>query len=128
LKTQHMFHPLPPNAIKFKAFKFRAQAIFSLSEKKHPPGLHNLSSSIFFHYQSTLCRYSRNIYIYITKTWYHELFCEIESNFKSGQFFYIYTLYIVYTTSDSDIVFIGFECKEEMLCIWGLITWGVSSG
>ena len=29
-----MFHPLTPNTI--KAFKFRAQAIFSLLEKTHP--------------------------------------------------------------------------------------------
>ena len=31
-----------------KAFKFRAQAIFSLLEKTHTPGLQNLSSRIFF--------------------------------------------------------------------------------
>ena len=33
-----------------KAFKFRAQAIFSLFEKTHPPGSQNLSSGNFFHY------------------------------------------------------------------------------
>jgi hypothetical protein len=31
-----------------KTFTFRAQAIFSLLEKKRPPDLQNLSSSIFF--------------------------------------------------------------------------------
>ena len=40
-------YSLTQNTI-IKAFRFRAQAIFSLLEKKHPPGLHNLSSSIFF--------------------------------------------------------------------------------
>ena len=35
-----------------KTFTFRAQAIFSLLEKKHPPDLQNLSSSIFFHYST----------------------------------------------------------------------------
>jgi hypothetical protein len=35
-----------------KAFKFRAQAIFSLLEKKHLPGLQDLSSSTFFHYST----------------------------------------------------------------------------
>ena len=30
--------------------------------------------------------YTKNLYI--TKTWYHDLFCEIDSNFKSVQFFY----------------------------------------
>ena len=35
-----------------KAFKSRAQAIFSLLEKTHPPGLQNLSSRIFFHYST----------------------------------------------------------------------------
>jgi hypothetical protein len=44
-----------------EAFKFRAQAILSLLEKKHPPGLHNLSSSIFFHY-STLWVLKESIY------------------------------------------------------------------
>jgi hypothetical protein len=58
-----MFHPLTQNTI--KAFRFRAQAIFSLLEKKHPPGLHNLSSSTFFHY-STLWVLKESICI--TKT------------------------------------------------------------
>jgi hypothetical protein len=31
-----------------KAFKFRAQANFSLLEKTHPPGSQNLNSRIFF--------------------------------------------------------------------------------
>jgi hypothetical protein len=35
-----------------KAFKFRAQAIFSLLEKTHPPGSQNLSSTDFFHYST----------------------------------------------------------------------------
>jgi hypothetical protein len=35
-----------------KAFKFRAQAIFSLLEKTDPPGLQNLSSRIFFYYST----------------------------------------------------------------------------
>jgi hypothetical protein len=35
LNTQHIFHQLTQNTI--KAFKSRAQAIFSLSEKTHPP-------------------------------------------------------------------------------------------
>jgi hypothetical protein len=39
LNTQHIFHPLTQNTI--IAFKSRAQAIFSLSEKTHPPGLQN---------------------------------------------------------------------------------------
>jgi hypothetical protein len=34
------------------AFKSRAHAIFSLSEKIHPPGLQNLCSRIFFHYST----------------------------------------------------------------------------
>jgi hypothetical protein len=34
LNTQHIFHPLTQNTI--EAFKSRAQAIFSLLEKKHP--------------------------------------------------------------------------------------------
>ena len=45
-----MFHLLAQNMI--KAFKFRAQAIFSLLEKTHPPGSQNLSSRIFFHYST----------------------------------------------------------------------------
>jgi hypothetical protein len=51
-----MFHPLTQNMI--KAFKFRAQAIFSLLEKTPPPppGLQNLSSRNFF-YNSTLLVY-----------------------------------------------------------------------
>ena len=35
-----------------KAFKFRAQAIFSLFEKTHPPGSQNLSSGNLFHYST----------------------------------------------------------------------------
>jgi hypothetical protein len=45
-----MFHLLTQNMI--KAFKFRAQAIFSLLEKTHPPGSQILSSRIFFHYST----------------------------------------------------------------------------
>ena len=42
-----MFHPLAQNTI--KAFKSRAQAIFSLLEKTPPPpGLQNFSSRNFF--------------------------------------------------------------------------------
>jgi hypothetical protein len=48
-----------------KAFKFRAQAIFSLLEKTHPPGSQNLSSRNFFHY-STLQVHKEAIYI---KNW-----------------------------------------------------------
>jgi hypothetical protein len=59
LNTQHIFHPLTQNTI--KGFKSRAQAIFSLLEKKHPPGLQNLSSSISFHY-STLWVLKESIY------------------------------------------------------------------
>jgi hypothetical protein len=33
-----------------KAFKFRAQDIFSLLEKTHPPGSQNLSSRNFSHF------------------------------------------------------------------------------
>jgi hypothetical protein len=68
----------------------QAQAIFSLLEKKHPPCLNNLSSSSlsWFYIMGAQGIYN------ITKTWYHELFSEIESNFKSVQFF-LYTLYIV---------------------------------
>ena len=43
-----IFHLLIQNMI--KAFKFRAQAIFSLLEKTHPAVSQNLSSRIFFHY------------------------------------------------------------------------------
>ena len=43
-----MFHPLTQKTI--KAFKFRAQATFSLLEKTHTPSLQNLSLRIFFHY------------------------------------------------------------------------------
>jgi hypothetical protein len=35
-----------------KAFKFRAQAIFSLLEKTHIPGSQNLSSRNFFHFST----------------------------------------------------------------------------
>ena len=45
-----------------KALKFRAQAIFSLLEKTHPPGSLNLSSRNFFHY-STLYVPKEAIYI-----------------------------------------------------------------
>ena len=48
-----------------KAFKFRAQAIFSLLEKTHPPGSQNLSSRNFFHF-STLEVPKEAIYI---KNW-----------------------------------------------------------
>ena len=48
-----------------KAFKFRAQAIFSLLEKTHPPGSQNLSSRNFFHF-STLLVPKEAIYI---KNW-----------------------------------------------------------
>jgi hypothetical protein len=41
-----MFHLLTQNMI--KAFKSRAQAIFSSLEKTHPPGLQNMSSKNFF--------------------------------------------------------------------------------
>jgi hypothetical protein len=34
------------------AFKSREQAIFSLSEKAHTPGLQNLCSGNFFHYST----------------------------------------------------------------------------
>jgi hypothetical protein len=74
-----------------------------LLEKKHPPPvLHNLS--IFFnipHYG-----YSRNRYV--TKTWYHEHFCEIESNFKSVQLF-IYILYGKYNKHTCREVSLGGE-------------------
>ena len=45
-----MFHLSTQNMI--KAFKFRAQAIFSLLEKTHPSGLQNLSSRNFFHFST----------------------------------------------------------------------------
>ena len=45
-----MFHLSNQNMI--KAFKFRAQAIFSLLEKTHPPGSQNLSSRNFFHFST----------------------------------------------------------------------------
>jgi hypothetical protein len=45
LKIQQLSYPLTQNTI--KAFKFRAQAIFSLLEKHPPPRLQNLSSRIF---------------------------------------------------------------------------------
>jgi hypothetical protein len=46
LKIQQIFHSLTRNTI--KAFKFRAQAVFSLWEKKQARhGLHNLSSVFF---------------------------------------------------------------------------------
>ena len=48
-----------------KAFKFRAQAIFSSLEKTHPPGSQNLSSRNFFHF-STLQVPKEAIYI---KNW-----------------------------------------------------------
>jgi hypothetical protein len=48
-----------------KAFKFRAQAIFILLEKTHPPGSQNLSSRIFFPF-STLQVPKETIYI---KNW-----------------------------------------------------------
>ena len=45
-----MFHLSTQNMI--KAFKFRVQAIFSLSEKTHTPGSQNLSSRNFFHFST----------------------------------------------------------------------------
>jgi hypothetical protein len=45
-----MFHLSTQNMI--KAFKFRAQAIFSLLEKTHTPGSQNLSSRNFFHFST----------------------------------------------------------------------------
>jgi hypothetical protein len=48
-----------------KAFKFRAQAIFNLLEKTHPPGSQNLSWRNFFHF-STLQVPKEAIYI---KNW-----------------------------------------------------------
>ena len=45
-----MFHLSTQNMI--KAFKFRAQAIFSLLEKTHTPGSQNLSSINFFHFST----------------------------------------------------------------------------
>jgi hypothetical protein len=50
LNTQQNFHLLTQNMI--KAFKFRAQAIFSLLEKTHRPGSQNLSSRNFFHFST----------------------------------------------------------------------------
>ena len=48
LHMSAMFHLSTQNMI--KAFKFSAQAIFSLLEKTPPPpGLQNLNSRIFFH-------------------------------------------------------------------------------
>jgi hypothetical protein len=40
LKSQQISHPLTQNTI--KAFKFRAQAIFSLLEKTPPPLVHKI--------------------------------------------------------------------------------------
>jgi hypothetical protein len=45
-----MLHLLTQNMI--KAFKFRAQAIFSLLENTYLPGSQNLSSRNFFHYST----------------------------------------------------------------------------
>jgi hypothetical protein len=59
-----MFHPLTQNTI--KAFKSRAQAIFSLLEKTPPP-------------RFTKFEFMNCILVAV---------CEIESNFKSVQFFY----------------------------------------
>ena len=44
-----------------KAFKFGAQAIFSLFENTLPPGSQNLSSGNLFHY-STLYKYTNKLY------------------------------------------------------------------
>jgi hypothetical protein len=49
-----------------KAFKIRAQAIFSLLEKKHHPGLQSLSSSIFL-LLYIMGTQGINIYIYISQ-------------------------------------------------------------
>jgi hypothetical protein len=55
LHLENLFLATVDSAIQnlIKAFKFRAQAIFSFLEKTHPPGLQNLSSR-FFSYYSTL--------------------------------------------------------------------------
>jgi hypothetical protein len=45
-----MFHLSTQNMI--KAFKFRAQAIFSLLEKTHTPGSQSLSSRNVFHFST----------------------------------------------------------------------------
>jgi hypothetical protein len=50
LNTQHIFHPLTQNTI--IAFKSCAQAIFSLLEKTHTPGLQNLRLRNIFHYST----------------------------------------------------------------------------
>jgi hypothetical protein len=50
LKTQQTFHPLTQNTI--KAFKFRAQAIFSLLEKTTPPRFTKFEFEKFFHYST----------------------------------------------------------------------------
>jgi hypothetical protein len=70
-KTQQIFHTLAQNTI--KAFKIRAQAIFSLLEKTHPLVHKVWGREIFF----IILSYNSLFY----------LFCEIESNFKSVQFF-----------------------------------------
>ena len=46
--TIQIFHLLTQHTI--EAFKFRAQANFSLLEKTLPPGSQNLSSKIFYYY------------------------------------------------------------------------------
>jgi hypothetical protein len=59
-----MFHLSTQNMI--KAFKFRAQAIFSLLEKTHIPGSQNLSSRNFFHF----LHYKYPKKLYTSKTGY----------------------------------------------------------
>jgi hypothetical protein len=72
-----------------KAFKFRAQAIFSLMEKTHTPGSQNLSSRIFslFYIISTQISYVHQ------KMDTNSCFAKLRANSYLFRFF-LYTLTI----------------------------------
>jgi hypothetical protein len=62
LNPKHIFHLLTQNTI--KAFKSRAQTIFSLLEKTPPPPwFTKFEFEKFFHYQSTLYKYPKKLYM-----------------------------------------------------------------
>ena len=85
-----------------KAFKFRAQAIFSLLEKTHPPGSQNLSSRNFFiilHY-----KYPRTLYIH-QKLDTNSCFAKLRAISNLFSFFYtpciyIYIFFSVFSTNN----------------------------
>jgi hypothetical protein len=99
-----------------KAFKFLAQAIFSLLEKTHTPGSQNLSSRNFFiilHY-----KYPKKLYIY-KKLDTNSCFAKLRaiSNLFS---FFLYTLYSVLFQLLTSLEFSILEkqCAISLYFVW----------